>query len=318
MFRRYVKFVVVLLSIFSSSLFAQWSDIVQITSGEFDDRNPVFASLEWPSNDYDWVVFTRTDSTGTNICVKRTTLNGRAWENDVTYITQDSFFNTSPSIAQQSYSYPNKIMIVWQTNRNGNNDIYYSFGDGLNWSLPMPISTNSSEDINPQVAVNDTNYIIVWECEGRIKSSIFSVNDWLDPIYVTHPDSINNSNPKIASKSLWGSERFAISFWEKRVGENTQINYATYNYSSWIGPTIFSDSGINTNISIAKMSSNHGILQLLWERHINNDVEVFYRSGYNSLIPFWYVENNLSEDPINNNGSSRTRVGHFISPRACK
>jgi hypothetical protein len=297
MFRRYVKFVVLLFNIFSSSLFAQWSEIVQITSGEFDDRNPVFASLEWPSNSYDWVVFTRTDSIGTNICVKRTTLNGRAWENDVIYITRDSFFNTSPSIAQQSYLYPNKMMIVWQTNRNGNNDIYYSFGDGLNWSLPMPISTNSSEDVNPQVARFDTTFIAVWESDGQIKTSLFLNNEWSLPMNVS--DSADNTVPKVTS-TRWS---MPVVFWDKIVVDSVRVLYSFFKNNLWCTPRLLKTLGDKSNLSITKMFDNFGGIQVAWDQEgeIYGKISDFYSDTLK-----WGMESNLSNDELvhNKNASS--------------
>ncbi len=304
MFRRCVKFVVVLLSIFSSSLFAQWSEIVQITSGEFDDRNPTFASLPWPGYGYDGLVFARTDSSGTNICVKRTTLNGRGWESDVTYITQDSFLNTSPSIACIPYYYPNstdKIMILWQTNRNRNNDIYYSCGDGFNWSLPMPINTNSSEDINPQVARFDTTFIAVWESDGLIKVSFFLNNEWSLPMNIS--DSFANTEPKVTSTQ--GS--MPVIFWDKIVGDSVRVLYSILKNNTWCTPRLLKTLSDKSNLSITKMADNFGNIQVAWDQKGETDIEVYGRNSYFNYDTLqWGVESNLSNDDIvhNKNASS--------------
>ncbi|MDP2209101.1 MAG: hypothetical protein Q8K98_10065 [Bacteroidota bacterium] len=279
MFRRCVKFVVLFLSIFSSSLFAQWSDIVQITSGEYDDRNPVFASLECPGNAYDWLVFTRTDSIGTNICVKRTALYGRDWENDVTYITQDSFYNASPSIARFSYYYPNqtgKMIIVWQTNRNGNNDIYYSYSDGVSWVTPKSITIETANDVNPRVARYDTTFMAVWESDGLIKASIFLNNDWSLPMNVS--DSVANTEPKVSSTG--GNS--PVVFWDKIVGDSVRVHYSIFKNNIWRTPRLLKTLSGKSNLSITKMADNFGSIQVAWDQNVETDIEIYGRYSYNN------------------------------------
>ncbi|MDP2208392.1 MAG: hypothetical protein Q8K98_06425, partial [Bacteroidota bacterium] len=264
MFSKYVNAVVFLLSILSSPLLAQWSDIIKITSGDFDHEMPVFASylpIYGPSPYVDYLVFTRNDSVGSNICLKKTIEYGRMWDEKVTYITSDSFVNKSPSIARR-LGYPNYEinMIVWQSNRDGNNDIYYSVGDGVNWSTPSPITRSRADDINPSVGVFDTTFMVSWESNGCIKSSLFLNNRWSEAMNVSN--SIFNSSPIISSNS-WGQ---SVVFWDKKLGDSVQILYSIFTNNSWGVPKLFKTVGNKSNLSITKIFDDCGQIQVTWNQ----------------------------------------------------
>ncbi|MDI6804806.1 MAG: FlgD immunoglobulin-like domain containing protein [Bacteroidota bacterium] len=300
MFSRCVNLVVLLLSILSSSLFAQWSDIIQITSEKFDHEMPVFASylpIYGPSSTVDYLVFTRKDSVGSNICVKKTVEYGKKWDDNVTYITSDSFVNTSPSIARRLvYPTDDKIMIVWQSNRNGNNNIYYSLGNGVTWSTPNPITTEPMDDINPSVGVYGTTFIVSWESNGLIKSSLFLNNRWSDAINVS--DSNFNSSPKISSSSWEPS----VVFWDKKLGDSVQILYSIFKNNIWSVPKLFKTIDDKSNLSITKIFDNFGNIQVTWDQRGETDIEVYGRSSdFNFDTLRWSVESNLSQAPLTHN-----------------
>lgn len=290
MFIRCIKFVVLFLIIFSSSLVAQWSNIVKITSGEFDDEMPVFASylpIYGPSSYVDYLVFTRKDSVATNICMKKTIEYGRKWDGNVIYITSDSFVNKSPSIARR-IAYPSyeKIMIVWQSDRNGSNDIYYSLGDGLNWSAPKQITTEPTEDISPSVGVFGTTFIVVWESDGCIKSSVFLNSQWSSAINIT--DSNFNSSPKITS-SQWN---LPVVFWDKQIEDSVQILYSIFENNIWSIPKLFKTINDKSNLSITKMFDN---IQVTWNQKKETDIEI-----YGKMLEGTF-ESNISMDEFTHN-----------------
>lgn len=300
MFNRCVNLVVFLLCILSSSLFAQWSDIIQITSEKFDHEMPVFASylpIYGPSPTVDYLVFTRKDSVGSNICVKKTVEYGKKWDDNITHITSDNFINASPSIARRLvYPTYDKIMIVWQSNCHGNNDIFYSLGDRISWSTPNPITINPAEDTNPSVGVFDTTFIVVWESDGCIKSSVFLNNRWSTVINVS--DSNFNSSPKISSNS-WGQ---SVVFWDKQVEDSVQILHSIFKNNTWSVPKLLKTIGNKSNLSITKIFDNFGTIQVTWNQRVETDIEVY---GMISDFYFdtlrWSVESNLSQAPLTHN-----------------
>ncbi len=285
-----------------TTLIAQWSDVVQITKGDFNDEMPMFASylpIYGPTPYVDYLVFTRKDSVGSNICLKKTIEYGRKWDEKVTYITSDSFVNKSPSIARR-LGYPSYElnMIVWQSNRSGNNDIYYSVGDGVNWSTPSAITTSRANDINPSVGLNGTTFIVVWVSNGRIKSSIFSDNRWSDAMNVS--DSNFNSSPKITS-NLWGP---SVVFWDKMFGDSVQILYSIFNNNTWSVPILFKTIDDKSNLEITKIFGN---IQVTWNQKIGDDYEVYGRISEHYFDTLrWGRESNISNNPLahNKNASS--------------
>lgn len=300
MFSRCVNLFILLLSILSSSLVAQWSDIIKITSGDFNEEMPVFASylpIYGPSPYVDYLVFTRNNSVGSNICLKKTIEYGRKWDEKVTYITSDSFVNKSPSIARRLV-YPNYEinMIVWQSNCDGNNNIYYSVGDGVTWSTPRAITTSRADDINPSVGVFEETFMVVWESDGCIKSSLFSDNRWSDATNVS--DSIFNSSPKISS-SLWSS---SVVFWDKKLDDSVQILYSIFKNNTWNIPKSFKTIGDKSNLSITKIFDDYGSIQVTWNQSVKTDIEVYGKiSDFNFDTLRWSIESNLSQAPLTHN-----------------
>jgi hypothetical protein len=84
--------------------------------------------------------------------------------------TADSSQNNS-AVAFDGYNY----LIVWQDDRNGSYDIYGS-RVGLNGVVQDPagivISTGNGDQINPSIAFDGSNYIVVWEDHRQMPSDI--------------------------------------------------------------------------------------------------------------------------------------------------
>ena len=93
------------------------------------------------------------------IYYKRSTDGGINWGVD-TRLTNDPAISYYPSIAVSG----SNVHIVFQDNRNGNNEIYYklSIDGGVSWSADTRLTNNPFESTRPSIALSNSILHIVW------------------------------------------------------------------------------------------------------------------------------------------------------------
>lgn len=126
--------------------------VKQITSFEFDCRNPAFFDIsnEYFSNNSGILLETHSD-TAANIWIMNYDI-----ESDSFYlpraVTSNSFLNINPK-GKLISKYGYEQLIIWETNLNGNWNIAYSlhFNDGYTDTLSLPkfLTTTLSDEKNP-------------------------------------------------------------------------------------------------------------------------------------------------------------------------
>lgn len=86
--------------------------------------------------------------------------NGATWSGDI-QLTDDAADDMRPSIVQLSNG---TIMLVWQSNRWGNHDIFYMTTlDGATWSEAHQLTTDPERDTAPHVIQTDNGEVwVVW------------------------------------------------------------------------------------------------------------------------------------------------------------
>ncbi|MCX6160614.1 MAG: T9SS type A sorting domain-containing protein [Ignavibacteriae bacterium] len=109
-------------------------------------------------------------------------------------ISNDSFYNTNPSLTDS--------MIVYQSLRGGNQDIYFSKYNGSSWSVPAAVVTGSADDINPDIEHSKTGssqYVcfLAWERNGDIWFKSYYNNTWSADTNLTANISEECHFPKI-------------------------------------------------------------------------------------------------------------------------
>jgi hypothetical protein len=113
-----------------------------------------------------------------NVVVQELNYNGAT--NNYVFITNDNYINRYPSIAFRNLNFNHSIenaILVWETNRNGNFDIYISkYLNGI-WSDPFPVDSGNGDQKNAKViAFNDTNYCITYQSNDDIFYLLFNFN----------------------------------------------------------------------------------------------------------------------------------------------
>ncbi|MEO0019319.1 MAG: hypothetical protein ABIK47_01580 [candidate division WOR-3 bacterium] len=172
-------------------------------------------------------------------------------------LTDNSADDINPSVCQE-WVVGDMTWLVWQTNRNGNWDIYSkscSFYNGNGWGNEIPVCVDSGDDVNPVVvsmndAVDHPSFWCFWErmtspVSGSILGSYITFRDvWSEPVEIgrtLHSPGESSFPSAIAIRGQNGD-----TIWVAWVNHDTggySIEYAfnpnPYNpRDSWYGPFI--------------------------------------------------------------------------------
>jgi hypothetical protein len=132
-----------------------WSNATQLTTDTAaQDWDPAIMQA---ADGLIWVVYTKTTGTK-NDDIYFKVFDGSEWSNDW-QMTFDENFDSHPSILQ---SIDGRIWIVWNSDRDDNDNIYYKVFDGI-WSPETKLTTHSSDDVVPSIAqATDQTIWVVW------------------------------------------------------------------------------------------------------------------------------------------------------------
>ncbi|MCX7785306.1 MAG: T9SS type A sorting domain-containing protein [candidate division WOR-3 bacterium] len=98
-----------------------------------------------------------------NIYYKRSTNGGVNWEDEYS-LTNYSATSCAPSIAVSGLN----VHIVWQSNRDGDYEIYYrqSVDGGITWLPEIRLTNSLGNSLYPSIAVSGSTVHVVW-CDNR-------------------------------------------------------------------------------------------------------------------------------------------------------
>ena len=194
--------------------------------------------------------------------------------------TNSSGNDINPSMCKEwvngSYTY-----LVWQTNRNGNWDIYGRMADVTEWHDELPICRDSADDVNPVVAAcnsgGDSSFWCAWEqltsdTSGSIMvSSVTGADSWGPPVRVggtIHPAGVPAGASMIVIKGGALDTAWVIRC-NQAFGES-YISYAYYDGTSWSDPQVAYTSNQGFGAPIGRgCSPRHGNVPyplLVWEQ----------------------------------------------------
>jgi len=149
------------LFILSSSCFGQWEPDVRLTDDPAESRPPqnnarsiaAYGSLVI-------VVWTDSRDGSGEIYFKRSKNGGTTWEKD-RRLTNNPNVSVNPSVSISG----SVVHLVWEEDRNGNNEIYYkrSLDKGETWGQDQRLTNDSASSLNPSLATTGPNLHIVWQ-----------------------------------------------------------------------------------------------------------------------------------------------------------
>ncbi len=95
------------------------------------------------------------------IFYKHSSDNGITWQPDVQLTNSATSISISPSLTVSD----SILHLVWQDNRNGNNEIFYnqSLDSGASWGTDSSLTNNSASSENPFIAVSENAVHIIWQ-----------------------------------------------------------------------------------------------------------------------------------------------------------
>lgn len=178
------------------------------------------------------------------------------------------------------------LLVLYETDQNGNWDIYYSkYLKNGTLSPPVPVCNSSADEKN--FSYRD-GFGISWEQDGAIMFRNFVINGYPAPPTTTTLDQGNCHNPALSAD---------ICSWQKVVGTDTTVMTASYLYSSssWSAPSLVT-GGVNENLSCGSDEQNQ---LLAWQAKEGNKWRIKFTDL--SLMNYFFVNdfpgaNNISPD----------------------
>ena len=225
--RKLVFVIFVLLSnteiVFSQLPFFDSSYVI-VSSPNHDFKNPVYMhnrGIAFPIYNKDYLLYEKKNGNTSNIVVRKFNYNG--YDPEVMVTNDTGIQNINPSIAGDLY---NGFIIMWQSNKNGNWDIFYSFMDTSGIvSSPIPLTNTPSEERNPTTSgAYLHNSIFAFEENNDIKVIRFRLADssfYGDTNITTH---LNDSCRK---PIIMGGSVGAISY-EVHNGNSIRLHSRRY------------------------------------------------------------------------------------------
>jgi len=96
-----------------------------------------------------------------NIFYKHSTDNGITWQPDVQLTNSSTAISIAPSLTV----FDSMVHLVWQDNRDGNNEIYYnqSLDEGVSWGTDNRLTDQVASSESPFVTASGTAVHVIWQ-----------------------------------------------------------------------------------------------------------------------------------------------------------
>lgn len=258
---------------------------VLISSQDHDIRNPQFdksvESINYFIRDAILAYEKWNSPVSSNISARLITYN--SMDSEVN-ITSDNFLNVKPSVAYHTIlSQNNEGAIVYQSNKNGNNDIFFAKFNGLIWSATTPIASDIIDENDPSITTYRTNqmknFIAAYEKNNDIYLKNYFNGSWQNDTNITQGELLDCSTPKISSTG-YGTD-IVVAYLRNLNDTTTSIAYhfcdvySNGQLSVGIQKTVI-QSGSQRNIRFAMNDY----------AELNYDYDTLGGSGYYSVTPY--------------------------------
>jgi len=226
----------------------------------------------------------------------RSTDNGTTWQPEV-MITTDLMTSQYPSVSVSG----NNIYLAWEDDRDlSNKEIYFkrSTNSGLNWSIDVRLTTDTSASSDVSVSSFGQNIHIAW-VSGTGNSEIYYKNstnggvNWSTDQRMTNDPAIS-SNPSVAI-----SGQNINIFWSDQRDGNSEIYFkrSTDGGSGWGSDTRLTNA-VNNSIFPNAIAFGQ-LLAVVWPDLRLNVYKVYYKVSTNGGLN-WSTDLLLS--PVSNTG----------------
>jgi hypothetical protein len=253
-----------------------FSNGIKVKDNSTDQCNPAMAVgsddklyVAWQDNRREnWDIYVSTSSDGIN------------WSTE-TRVTDSNDNQINPAIVVDS---SNNAYIVWEDDRNSNQDIYVATsGNGFVTKTVSQITLDNSNQVEPAIAVDSDNTVyIVWTDTRNSKNDIYGAasnnGPWTNVAILNNAN--NQSNPAIATESE-GSILHLVCV-DDTPGDD-DIFYAKTSGglpgSPLTGRSIIDDTGedqLNPTIAVSGSTGNNLRVFVCWEDKRNADDDLYF------------------------------------------
>ena len=254
-----------------------FGDTVQLTGDATDQCNPAVALnssdklyVVWQDNrEGDWDIYVSTSVDGIN------------WSSETMVHDPNDRHQVNPAIVIDGQS-PNQAHVVWQDDREGNQDIFVATSsDGFVNKTVSQITSHISDQVDPAVAADSANTIyVVWTDERNSSNDIYgaaSNNGWTNVAIVSNAN--NQSSPAVAAESA--GSILHLLWVDDTLGDN-DIYYASSNGlldCPLTGSSIIDEPGtdqLDPTIAVTGSTGNNLKVFACWQDWRNTDTDLYF------------------------------------------
>ncbi|MBK8553737.1 MAG: hypothetical protein IPL53_22880 [Ignavibacteria bacterium] len=192
---------------------------VLLSSQEFDYKNPQFdksgGSLNYSIKDCILAYEKWSSPRKPVISVRFINYNTLGTETD---LSDNSSLNINPAVAyftdfSQVENGPGAV--AFQSNRDGNWDIYISFYNSVSWSTPTAVGVTTENETEPCIVPyrhnNSLNYLLTFKRGSDIYVKNFFNGVWKDEVNLTGNDSLDCFSSEM-TKTVYNDNQFFIAY----------------------------------------------------------------------------------------------------------
>ncbi|MGD2094477.1 MAG: putative Ig domain-containing protein [Phycisphaerales bacterium] len=251
---------------------------IRVTKNSADQCQPAIALgnkdrlyVVWQDNrEGDWDIYISSSN------------NGTGWTAEKRVNDPNKGNQTNPDIVIDNGS-PNRVHVVWQDDRLGNQDICISTSNNSFGAKSVTqVTNNSADQTEPAVTADSTNTIyVVWTDTRGGSHDIYgaaSNNSWANVKIISN--AANQSSPAVAAESA-GSILHIL--WTDDTPGDNDIYYASSNGlpgSPITGSSIVDDSSganqQNPSITVKGSAGNNLKVFACWQDYRNTDTDLYF------------------------------------------
>jgi len=233
------------------------------------------------------------------------------WQPDVrlTNDSGDSYTNLGKCIAVSGYV----VHVVWQDNRDGNNEIYYkrSLNGGLSWGTDTRLTNNSSGKWFPSISVSGAVVHVVWTDNRNGNNEIYykrSPNggiSWETDTRLTN----NPAASMVPFVSASGSVVHVV--WHDARDGNNEIYYKR---SQNAGISWETDTRLTNNPAasmVPSVSVSGAVVHVVWHDVRDGNLEIYYKRSQNAGLS-WETDTRLTNNSAHSEYPSISVTGAVV------
>lgn len=214
-----------------------WSPDTRLTftSDYIHDVNPAIITTKQGKM---WLVWSSNRTGSYNLWHKTSTNNGEFWSPETQLTNPPIGEDKRPAIMEAA---DNRIWIVWQSGRTGNDNLFYKTYDGISWSSETQLTFDAYPNPNRGPAIMQSRDGKIWVFWGAVrathpanfeiyyKTSIDNGASWSAETRLT----VNNAWDLLPTAMQTRDGKIWVIWEADRSGQDDDLFYMTYDGTTW-------------------------------------------------------------------------------------